>query len=89
MTNLLNASHGATGYWIFYGESLEQVVDEISRYTTMSIHITDPSIRDIQIGGRFRVGEIDEMFNALETNFDLKFTQNSYNQVLISARQQQ
>ena len=67
------------GMLVFSGETLEQVVEEISRYTTMSIEIADPEVRNIQIGGRFKVGDVDNMFQALEANFGLEVERISYN----------
>jgi len=60
------------GMLVFSGESLEQVVAEVSRYTTQSIVITDASIRDIRIGGYFKAGETQAMFDALETSFGVQ-----------------
>lgn len=74
------------GLLVFSGESLAEVVQEISRYTTVSIEIEDPALSSIQIGGRFRVGELDELFGALDTNFGIRITQLGYNRVLLSAK---
>ena len=60
------------GMLVFSGESLEQVVEEVSRYTTQSIVITDASIRDIRIGGYFKAGETQAMFDAFETSFGVQ-----------------
>ncbi len=60
------------GLLIFAGDPLQEVVDEISRYTTLRIEITDPEIKAIKIGGQFRVGDTDGMFDSLETNFGLR-----------------
>jgi len=74
------------GLLIFSGEPLEQVVKEISRYTTVSIEIVDPAVRNLQIGGRFKVGDLDNMFKALEANFDLKVTRLGFNRVQLAAK---
>jgi len=72
------------GILTFAGDSLEDVVAEISRYTTVSIEITDPVIRGMRIGGRFPIGETDAMFDALEANFGLRVTRLSHDRVLVS-----
>ena len=72
------------GLLVFSGEPLEYVVNEISRYTTVSIEITDPQVRLMEIGGRFRVGDVDGMFNALEANFGLHVNRLAYNRVQLS-----
>jgi len=59
------------GTLVFKGETLEQVVKEISRYTDTSIVISDPDIRDMRIGGYFKTGEIDALLTVLQDNFDL------------------
>jgi transmembrane sensor len=73
------------GLLTFAGDPLEQVVDEISRYTTVSIEITDPAVRAIKIGGQFPVGETDAMLDALEANFGLHVTRMGQDHVLLSA----
>jgi transmembrane sensor len=73
------------GMLVFSGESLEQVVAEISRYTTITIDIIDPDVRKIQIGGRIRVGDIDEMLASLQANFGLNVKRLSFNRVELSA----
>jgi transmembrane sensor len=60
------------GVLTFSGEPLEQVVDEVSRYTPVTIVISDPAIRKIRIGGYFKVGETDAMLEALETSFGVR-----------------
>lgn len=77
-----------SGLLVFSGEPLEQVISEVSRYTTITIDIADPALGQVEIGGRFRVGNMDEMFKALEANFGVKVKRLAYNHVqLASARQ--
>ena len=76
------------GMLTFTGDPLAVVVDEISRYTTVSIEITDPVVRATRIGGRFPIGETDAMFDALETNFGLRVTRLSHDRVLVSAAEE-
>ena len=75
-----------SGLLIFTGNSLEDVVAEISRYTTLNIEIVDPALKKIRIGGQFSVdGSTSALFDALEANFGLTVTQLDYNRVKISA----
>ena len=76
------------GVLIFSGEPLEDVVREISRYTTVSIEFSDPAVSAIRIGGRFPVGETETMFDSLETNFGLQVIRLDHNHVLVSAGNQ-
>ena len=74
------------GILVFSGEPLEAVVKELSRYTTMSIEISDASIRNMRVAGRFPVGETETMLAALETNFNVRVVRlNSDRVVLVSA----
>ena len=73
------------GMLTFSGDPLEVVVDEISRYTAVSIEITDPVVRATRIGGRFPIGETDAMFDALEANFGLRVIRLSPDRVLVTA----
>lgn len=73
------------GILTFTGEPLEVVVDEITRYTTISIEFADPLVKAKRIGGRFPIGETDAMFDTLEANFGLRVTRLSHDRVLLSA----
>jgi transmembrane sensor len=44
----------------------------VSRYTPVNIVISDPSIRQIAIGGYFKAGDNEAMFEALETSFGVR-----------------
>lgn len=63
------------GMLVFNGETLEEVVEEISRYTRTEIIISDPEIRDIRIGGYFKTGEVDSLLAVLKDNFPVKVDQ--------------
>lgn len=69
------------GWIVFNGQPLEYAVAEISRYTTVSIDIAEESVKSIPIGGRFKVGQVDDMFAALESSFGIEIKKLSYNQV--------
>lgn len=73
------------GLLVFDGDLLEDVVREVSRYTTVAIEITDPEVRATRIGGQFPVGETDAMFDVLENSFGFTITRLSEDRVLISA----
>jgi len=68
----------------FSGEPLSQVVDELSRYTSITIDIVDPAIARIQVGGQVKIGESDSIFESLENNFGIKVTRVSYSRVQLS-----
>lgn len=74
-----------SGFLVFSGDSLEEVVKEISRYTTLSINIVDPELKTVRVGGRFSMANTNALFSALEANFGLHITRLDYNRIEISA----
>lgn len=73
------------GVLMFSGDRLEDVLKEVSRYTTVTIEVPDAAIRDLRIGGRFPVGEMEVLLAALETNFNLRVTRFGRNRVVLTA----
>jgi transmembrane sensor len=61
-----------TGYLVFTGNPLSEVIAEINRYTPLQIEIGDPALANLSVGGRFKVGELDAMFDVLETGFGIQ-----------------
>lgn len=53
----------------FDGEPLEKVIAEVSRYTALKITIADPELRDVPVGGRFKIGETRALFEVIEAGF--------------------
>jgi|SaaInl5LU_22_DNA_1037371.scaffolds.fasta_scaffold05564_2 transmembrane sensor len=72
------------GVLIFSGESLEQVADQITRYTAVQIEFSDSSLKQMRVGGAFPVGEATMMLEALETTFGLQVTWVNRNHALVS-----
>lgn len=60
------------GLIAFSGEPLSEVVSEMSRYTDIRIDIADPALAATPIGGAFEAGDIQSMFDALETVFGIE-----------------
>ncbi|RME62379.1 MAG: DUF4880 domain-containing protein [Alphaproteobacteria bacterium] len=56
----------------FAGEPLAEVVAEVSRYTNIAIAIEDPALEKTPIGGFFKVGDINGLFEALEKVFEVE-----------------
>ena len=57
------------GVLAYAGEPLRDVIADISRYTDIAIEISDPDLAVRPIGGYFKVGDVEEMFESLELNF--------------------
>ena len=54
------------GQLVFREQTLDQVVDEVSRYTPVKIVIDDAELRDLRFGGRFNIGDTDAVLDAIE-----------------------
>jgi transmembrane sensor len=60
------------GYLVFTGEPLSQVVEQVNRYSPVTLEIADPKLSSITIGGRFRVGDLDAVLGVLHDNFGIE-----------------
>lgn len=63
MARLLSWKNGLLA---FDGERLSDVVADIGRYTGLDIEIEDDALADVPIKGYVKIGEYEEMFEALE-----------------------
>lgn len=59
------------GLLVFKDESLQQIVDEVSRYTDLDIIIPERRSRELKVGGVFKVGDTESMFEALREGFGI------------------
>lgn len=73
------------GVLVFVRDPLSDVVNEISRYTDTRIEIVDPAVGQLIMGGRFRVGELDALFEVLEIGFGVKVSRISKDHVRLYA----
>jgi transmembrane sensor len=74
------------GRLVFAGESLEEVVAEVSRHTPLIIEVTDPELKKLRIGGQFQAGETDALFDVLESGFGVKITRINKGHVQLNAK---
>ena len=74
------------GLLVFSGETLEQMLAEVGRYTMVQIELSTPELRKIEIAGQIHVGDTESMFKALESNFGLKVKRLGYNRVEITVK---
>lgn len=74
------------GKLVFAGESLEEVVAEVSRHTPIVIEVTDPKLKKLRIGGQFQAGETDALFDVLESGFGIKINRLSEGHVQLNAK---
>lgn len=50
----------------FEDETLESIINEISRYTPVKVVIKDPEIKSYRLSGRFQVGSTEALLEAIE-----------------------
>jgi transmembrane sensor len=74
------------GRLVFAGESLEEVVAEVSRHTPLIIEVTDPELKKLRIGGQFQAGETDALFDVLESGFGVEITRINKGHVQLNAK---
>jgi ferric-dicitrate binding protein FerR (iron transport regulator) len=50
---------------------LSEVVKQVNRYSPVTLELVDPKLASIAVGGRFRIGNLDAVLDALQTNFGI------------------
>ena len=71
------------GKLVFAGDRLGSVVADIARYTDIHFDFASSDLADMRVGGVFQVGEVDDMLDAIETNFGLRVERTGDNVVRI------
>ena len=59
------------GKLVFKGEPLGQVIEEFSRYTPIKIIIPGKKMRQLKVGGIFKIGDTAAMLDALQSSFGI------------------
>jgi transmembrane sensor len=75
-----------TGALVFEGETLEEAIKEISRYTDLELVIADPSLSNTHVGGRFKTDDIDQLLNSLARGLNIKAEKGEGNQIIFLAK---
>jgi len=60
------------GNLFFKGETLGEAVDEFNRYNWRKLKVTDPVIRDLQLGGEFETTNLDGFMEALDKLYGIR-----------------
>jgi transmembrane sensor len=61
-----------SGNLIFRGESLEDAMAEISRYTNISFElVNDEKLKQVKIAGMFKTGDVSGLLAVLKQNFNI------------------
>jgi transmembrane sensor len=75
------------GKLVFAGESLEEVVREITRHTEIRIDVVDPALKKMRIGGQFQAGETDSLFYVLQSGFGISVNKVDENHVQLHVKE--
>jgi len=74
------------GAIVFDGEPLSEAIAEIERYTDARIIVSDPQVAAMRVGGRFRTGDVQEFFDALQTALPVSIRHTTPGVVFIDPR---
>ena len=77
------------GNLIFRGESLEEAVTEIGRYTAVEFVFLDEDSKKVRLLGMFRAGDVDGLLTALRKNFNISYERVNDGVIHLSAQQTQ
>jgi transmembrane sensor len=69
LTTLERALQWTQGKLRFEDEPLEDIIQELNRYTIHRIEIRDPALRSVRAGGTYRIDDADGYGRALERYF--------------------
>lgn len=61
------------GNLIFRGESLEEAVSEVGRYTEVQFVFLDEESKKVRVAGLFKAGDVDGLLTALRQNFNISY----------------
>lgn len=75
------------GMFIFDNDSLEDVVAEINRYSSMKLVISDSDIRDLRFGGYFRINDMPSILVTFEEAFGIKVDRINENLIYLSRKE--
>lgn len=74
------------GNLVFRGESLEQAMAEVSRYTPVEFIFLDEASKDVRIAGLFKAGDTANLLSSLQETFNVRYEWADSEKVLLSAR---
>lgn len=73
-----------SGNLIFRGEALEDVLQEISRYTEVQFELADDDkLKQIQVAGLFKAGDVNGLLEVFRHNFNISYERLSRDKILL------
>lgn len=73
------------GNLVFAGESLREVISEVSRYTTLKFVLLDEDLETVRVAGLYKAGDVSGFLTTLRANFDIAYEYSGDHTVLLSA----
>ena len=71
------------GNLTFRGETLEEAVKEVERYTSVEFVFLDEDLKKVRIAGLFKTGDVNGLLAALRENFDIDYQRVDEKRVLL------
>lgn len=62
------------GYLTFADQPLSEVVEQVNRYSPVTLTLADPQLSSVKVGARFRIGDLDAVLDVLQTQLELTAT---------------
>lgn len=75
-----------SGNLVFRGESLLQVLNEVSRYNTVTFEVDDATLYETQVAGLFKTNDLNGFLRALEQNFAIDYERIAANRIKLRKR---
>lgn len=72
------------GKLVFRGESLQEVLSEIERYTPVEFVIQDENLKSVRIVGMFKTGDVEGLLSTLRQNFDITYQRVGDDKVILT-----
>jgi transmembrane sensor len=73
------------GNLIFRGESLEEAVSEIGRYTAVEFVFLNDESKKVKVAGLFKAGDVDGLLTALRQNFNISYEWVGDDKIILSS----
>jgi len=76
------------GNLIFRGESLEDAVYEVGRYTAVEFVFLDEKTREVRVAGLFKAGDVEGLLAALRNHFNIAYERQGEHRILLGAAEE-
>tara|TARA_R110001583_G_scaffold43470_5_gene138350 strand:- start:13969 stop:15048 length:1080 start_codon:yes stop_codon:yes gene_type:complete len=74
-----------TGNLIFRGESLAEVMAEISRYTNITFELSDDEqLQKVKVAGMFKTGDVTGLLEVLSNNFNIRYERVDKDKIILN-----